>query len=261
MPIPAERILARDAPILRPPAQMATRTILGSRAWVNPFSGVFPGSNPNPDDHAGHAHSGVSHRILAEASDLDTMQNPGATYFAEAQYITPHEFAWCQTHPGQCNMYNNVSFRRFNVFGTTKFYLCVSRIDGADAAGDQSVDRSDDSASSSRRREPMDARSLATRSRIHQPVSGIMNTRFITRISIARFNRSVCHWGCGITVSNPGFHAPLNHPGIAHDGTFGEYGIQQYALDCGSNRRALSWNTETFAQNQNANAIRFGHFV
>ena len=40
-------------------------------------------------------------------SDLNTTQNPGATYFAEAQYVTPHEYAWCQTHPGQCNMYNN----------------------------------------------------------------------------------------------------------------------------------------------------------
>ena len=47
--------------------------------------------------------------------------NPGATYFAEAQYVTPHEYAWCQTHPGQCNMYNNASYRQFSVNGTTDF--------------------------------------------------------------------------------------------------------------------------------------------
>ena len=31
--------------------------------------------------------------------------------------MTPHEYAWCQSHPGQCNMYNNASYRRFNVSG------------------------------------------------------------------------------------------------------------------------------------------------
>ena len=31
--------------------------------------------------------------------------------------------------------------------------------------------------------------------------------------------------GCGVTVSNLGFHAPLNHPGIANDGTLGDAGI------------------------------------
>ena len=56
-----------------------------------------------------------------EGSDLNTTLNPGATYYAEVQYITPHEYAWCQTHPGQCNMYNNASYRQFSVSGTTSF--------------------------------------------------------------------------------------------------------------------------------------------
>ncbi len=56
-----------------------------------------------------------------EGSDLNTALNPGATYYAEVQYLSPHEYAWCQTHPGQCNMYNNASYRRFNVSGTTSF--------------------------------------------------------------------------------------------------------------------------------------------
>ena len=56
-----------------------------------------------------------------EASDLNITLNPGATYYAEVQYISSDEYAWCQTHPGQCNMYNNASYRRFNVNGTTSF--------------------------------------------------------------------------------------------------------------------------------------------
>src|SRR5213593_4709312 len=42
---------------------------IGSRAWVNPFTGAFPS---NADDHSGHNHDGVSHRIRVEVNDLNT---------------------------------------------------------------------------------------------------------------------------------------------------------------------------------------------
>src|SRR6266478_362948 len=87
---------------------------IGSRAWVNPFTGVFPSGANN---HTGHSHTGTSHRVTVATSDLDPSQNPGATYFAEGQYVTPHEYAWCQSNPGQCNMYDNVSHRQFAVSG------------------------------------------------------------------------------------------------------------------------------------------------
>ena len=91
-----------------------SQTGIGSRAWVNPFTGSFPsGAN----DHTGHTHTGTSHRVTVAMSDLDPTQNPGATYFADAQYIAPSEYTWCQSHPGQCNMYNNVSYRQFTVSG------------------------------------------------------------------------------------------------------------------------------------------------
>ena len=96
----------------------ATQTGLGSRAWVNPFTGDYPSTANN---HDSHAHDGVSHRVRVEIDDLNQNLNQGATYFAEAQYVTPHEYAWCEDHPGQCNMYNNVSYRQFTVSGTSNF--------------------------------------------------------------------------------------------------------------------------------------------
>src|SRR5215472_17227953 len=48
---------------------------IGSRAWVNPFTGSFPA---NADDHTGHNHDGVSHRIRVDITDLNTTMNPGA---------------------------------------------------------------------------------------------------------------------------------------------------------------------------------------
>src|SRR6476646_2967492 len=92
-----------------------SQTGIGSRAWVSPFTGVFNGSTAN--NHTGHSHDVTSHRILVDTSDLIPAQNQGALYFAEAEYIVPHEYAWCQSHPGQCNMYNNASYQRYNVSG------------------------------------------------------------------------------------------------------------------------------------------------
>src|SRR6266850_2976849 len=54
---------------------------IGSRAWVNPFTGSFPST---ANDHSGHNHTGTSHRILVEANDLNTTLNQGASYFVEA---------------------------------------------------------------------------------------------------------------------------------------------------------------------------------
>ena len=79
----------------------ASQDQLGSRAWINPFTGAFPST---ANDHTNHTHSGTTHRILVEGSDLNTTMNVGATYYAEAQYVTPHEYTWCQAHPGQCDV-------------------------------------------------------------------------------------------------------------------------------------------------------------
>ena len=69
------------------------QTGIGSRAWVNPFTGAYPSTANN---HSSHAHDGVSHRVRIEVDDLNQNLNQGATYFAEAQYVTPHEYTWCQ---------------------------------------------------------------------------------------------------------------------------------------------------------------------
>src|SRR5207244_8839788 len=97
----------------------ASQTGIGSRAWVNPFTGNYPSTANN---HNGHSHTGTSHRVTVASSDLNPAQNSGAPYFGEAQYVTPHEYSWCQTHPDQCNMYNNASYRQFTVSGSGDNY-------------------------------------------------------------------------------------------------------------------------------------------
>ena len=120
------------------------QTRLGSRAWINPFTGDYPrgdSGSTNPNNHSGHSHNGTSHRVLIAISDLITA---GATYFAEAIYVTPHEYLWCASHHGECNMYNNVSYRRFTPTQTssTTFTFADSGSDRSNEACDQCLDRS-----------------------------------------------------------------------------------------------------------------------
>jgi hypothetical protein len=64
--------------------------------------------------------------------------------------------------------------------------------------------------------------------------------------------------GPGVNISNIGFHAPPQHPGFANDGTFNSQGYSSTPWSVTQDASSITWSTETLAQNQNANAIRFG---
>ena len=145
-----------------------------------------------------------------EASDLDTTMNPGATYYAEAQYVTPHEYAWCQSHPGQCNMYNNASYRRFNVSGTTSFTFSsvgsTVRMTPAVNAWTGATSRAIEPAPG------VDGRAIMAY-KVTGPLGGVYHYEYA--IYNQNLDRAVQSFsvplGSGVTVSNLGFHAPLNH--------------------------------------------------
>ena len=227
---------------------------LGSRAWVNPFTGAYPSTAAN---HTGHTHSGTTHRILVEGSDLNTTLNPGATYYAEAQYVTPHEYAWCQAHAGQCNMYNNASYRRFNVTGTTSFSFSTV---GATVRMTPAINAWTGATINTIEPEPgVDGRAFIAY-KVTNPSAGVWHYEYA--INNQNLDRGIQSFsvplGGGITVSNLGFHAPLNHPGIANDGTQGSAGYSNAPWTSNQTASALGWSSETLAQNANANALRWG---
>ena len=230
------------------------QTGIGSRAWVNPFTGSFPS---NANDHSGHSHDGVSHRIRVEVDDLNQTLNQGATYFAEAQYVTPHEYSWCQTHPGECNMFNNASYRQYLVSGTTNFTFSPL-------------------GNTARMQPAIRAWTGATVNRI-EPDPGNDGIWFMG-FKVTNLSAGVWHYeyalynenldraiqsfsvplGPGVNISNIGFHAPPQEPGWANDGTFNSLGYSSTPWTQTQTANSLTWNCETFAQNQNANAIRWG---
>ena len=235
-------------------SQSAEQGDLGSRAWINPFTGVFPS---NARDHTGHIHSAVSHMMVVETSDLNQTMNPGATYYAELAYVTPDEYAWCQTHPGECNMYNNQSYLRYNVSGTTSFTFSAV---GSAVRMTPAIDAW--TGATTNQIEPVpgvDGRAFIAY-KVTGPVAGVWHYEYA--LYNANLDRGIQSFsvplGCGITLSNLGFHAPPNHPGFPNDGTQGDAGFSNAAWTSNQTTDALSWNTETFAQNQNANAIRWG---
>ena len=229
--------------------------LLGSRAWVNPFTGAFPSTAAN---HNGHAHDGVSHRIRVNIPDLNTTLNAGATYFAEAQYLDPLEYTWCQTHPGQCNMYNNATYHQFLVNGTTSFFTfspvgqavrmepAIKGWTGA-TVNQQEPDHGNDGI-------------WFMGYKVTNPTTGVYHYEYA--LYNQNLDRSIQSFsvplGAGANLSNIGFHAPPQEPGWANDGTFNNQGYSSMPWTVTQNATSVTWNTETFGQNQNANAIRFG---
>jgi hypothetical protein len=227
---------------------------LGSRAFVNPFTGAYPST---ARDHTGHTHNGTSHRILVEAADLNTTMNPGATYYAEAQYVTPHEYAWCQAHAGQCNMYNNASYRRFSVTGTTSFTFGAA---GSTVRTTPAINAWTGATINTIEPEPgVDGRGFIAY-KVTGPVAGVWHYEYA--INNQNLDRGIQSFslplGCAAAVSNVGFHAPLNPPAFANDGTQNSAGYSNTPWTVNQTTSALSWSSETFAQNQNANALRWG---
>ncbi|MGC1321632.1 MAG: hypothetical protein WA849_05590, partial [Candidatus Udaeobacter sp.] len=229
---------------------------IGSRAWVNPFTGSFPSTANN---HSGHSHDGVSHRIRVEASDLNTTQNPGATYFGEAAYISPHEYTWCQSHPDQCNMFNNVSYRNFSVSGTTSFTFtplantvrmqpAIQAWAGTGATVNQFEP------------DPGNDGIFFVGYNVTNPSTGVWHYEFA--IYDENLDRAIQSFsvplGPGVNVSNIGFHAPPQEPAWANDGTFNNLGYSSTPWNVTQGSSSITWSTETFATNQNANAIRWG---
>jgi hypothetical protein len=231
---------------------------IGSRAWVNPFTGSFPST---ANDHTGHSHDGVSHRILTNMSDLVPAQNPGSTYYGEAAYISPHEYTWCQSNPTECNMFNNYSYKKFTVSGgPTNFVFNQA---GNTVRMQPAIQAWVDTGATIVEVEPDPGNDgkFFVGYKVTGPTDGVWHYEYaVFNMNLDRAIQSfqVSFGGFPAPVSNFDFHAPPQHPGWAHDGTLGDSGFSSTPWDVIEDTSSITWRTETFATNQNANAIRWG---
>jgi hypothetical protein len=227
---------------------------IGSRAWVNPFTGDFPS---NANDHSGHHHDGVSHRVRVEVDDLNQSLNQGAIYFAEAQYVAPSEYTWCQAHPTECNMSNNASYREYSVSGTSNFSFSpvgntVRMLAAIWAWTGATVNRQEP--------DPGNDGFWFMGYKVTNPSAGVWHYEYaLYNMNLDRAIQSFSvPLASGVNISNIGFHAPPQEPGWSNDGTLNNQGYSSTPWTVTQTTDSITWNTETFAQNQNANAIRWG---
>jgi hypothetical protein len=233
---------------------------IGSRAWINPFTGNFPSGNV-ANDHSGHVHNAVSHRILVETSDLMPNGNPGATYFGEAAYISPHEYTWCQSHPGECNMFNNFSYRQFAVSGGPSFFSFTPATSTVRMQPAIEAWAGRGATVNPIEPDPGNDGIFFVGYKITGPTAGLWHYEYaIFNMNLDRAIQSfeVVFPVFQPSLTNVGFHAPPQHPGWAHDGTEGDGGYSSTPWSFNETSYSATWNCETFSQNQNANAIRWG---
>jgi hypothetical protein len=235
----------------------ASQDSIGSRAWVNPFTGSFPSGANN---HTGHNHTGTSHRVTTATSDLDPSLNPGATYFAEAQYVTPHEYSWCQSHPGECNMYNNASYREFTVHGgPTNFTFSGV---GSTVRMQPAIMAWTGATVSQAEPDPGNDGIVFVGYKVTGPNAGLWHYEYA--IYNQNLDRGIQSFEVIFPLFPPflltdiEFHAPPQEPGWPNDGTFNNQGYSSTPWTVTQAPNSITWNCETFAQNQNANAIRWG---
>ena len=154
-------------------------------------------------------------------------------------------------------MYNNASYKRYNVTGTTSFTFSAvgSAVRMTPATGAWT-------GATSATVEPapgVDGRAFVVY-KVTGPVAGLWHYEYA--IHNQNLDRSIQSFsvplGSGITLSNIEFHAPPNHPGFPNDGTVGNTGFSNAAWTPSQTASEMSWSTETLAQNPNANAIRYG---
>jgi hypothetical protein len=222
---------------------------LGPRSHVNASTGFYPWPFTNPG--AGYmvppaAEAVFGRRLVVRNDDLNPALNAGARYFAEAQYVTGDEPAWGNNH-------NNVSYRRANVTGSgTNFNIAFAAptvrqnpavyawrdvIDSGVQIQEQII-RNDGSMI------------------VANNVTTLADGRFAYEYAIfnntsdraaGSFSVPVCD---GATITDVGFTDVSYHSGEPQNST-------DWVVEIGNGR--VTWRTaETFAQNPNANALRWG---
>jgi hypothetical protein len=219
---------------------------LKGRGPINPTTGVFSGTYTDPTPPAGLPTS-LRERVMVRRADLDPAQNAGATYVAECAYIHQQDAA-------SGNATNNASYRMVTVgatWSTTQGYPLtltgptVQQLPAifawqASAPNDVGVKSYDVIG---------DGRFLLGYRVID---NGNGTWRYEYAIQNLNSDRSGQSFSVpipnGVTVSNIGFKDINYHSGEPFantDWTSSVSGGQ------------ITWQTQTYAANQNANALRF----
>lgn len=243
--------------------------IMGPRSAVHPYTGQMPGGgdlgsgggcevNYSAANHIGHNHdpdppggssAGISHRLQIPDVDLMPAQNPGARYFCEGQYVAPGEYRLAN---GSQN--NNVAYHELDVTGPDEEGMFFFEDVGNTFSESPAVDAWLGAGQSVIEPAPL-ADGLG---RLACEVTDLGGGTWHYEYALYNMNMGQAMGVFsvpappGVTITNVGFHAPLNH---APEANADNYSNDPWTTSVAGD--AVTWTTDTFDQDPLANAVRY----
>lgn len=221
--------------------QNGSQATMGARSEVNPFTGVFPFPFTLAWNQTGDA---IYKRIQVRNADVDPALNAGATYFAEALYVAPDDAA-------AGNAGNNASWRRLVVQSQTEggWNLALVGTTRQKRCAVQAWKEFDPSVNLVAIDVPGDGQ-LITGSLVTDLGGGWWRYEYaVQNLNCHRgVRRFVAPFGGGVSVRNVEFAGVAHHSGEVYD-----TGAWSGVVAGG-----VTWSVSTYAQNPNANALRWG---
>jgi hypothetical protein len=218
-----------------------TQTQLGPKSSVNPFTGSFPQNHATPGGGA------IAGRLQVHTTDLTPSQNPGALYFVEGQHVAADDAA-------AGNWANNASYRQ--VWVTGPYNLTFANPAGGTSVTAQMVPAiqawqdQDASVFLNAVDIPNDGRIFVARK-----ATALGGGQWHYELAVQNLNSDRAVGGLlvllptGAIATNLGFHDVDYHSGEVYSGT-----DWTPAVTAAGPR----WDTQDYAANPNANALRWG---
>jgi len=213
---------------------------LGPRAEVNATTGFYP------YPFGGAPYNGaLARRLQVHDNDLEPAVNANSLYFAEIQYVTPDDAA-------AGNQNNNASYRRFTINEqvANEFDAVVTGPTARQMPAIQAWGQADPFVTIVNIDVPDDRRLILG----YRAAPGVNNTwEYEYAIQNLNSHRSVGAFivpvPAGIALTRIGFHDVHDHSGSP-------YSTADWATSNVDGK--LTWATETYRTNPNANALRWG---
>ena len=219
-----------------------TQSECGPRYVVSAHTGFFP----YPTTHPTGTNVG---RIQVETADLEPSDPAGTRFFGSAQYVTPDDAA-------AGNQDNNVSYREITVTGSgTAWDFGLTGTTQRELPAIEAWSTCETGVTTQHVRVPNEGL-LILGYKATDLGGGLFHYEYAlynmnSDVAVGSFSIPIPY---GVTVTNVGFHD------VAHRGGDGLGGVDQDGTDwvATSSNGLLTWSTDSFASNPNANAIRWG---
>jgi hypothetical protein len=229
------------------------QALLGPRSEVNATTGAYPVPHGTPTGT-----TLIDGRLQVKFSDVDPALNVGAQYFVDAHYVTADDATW--TGGGRHgDGLNNCTWRKIDMSNPLAIFIHfagnAARFEpGIDAW--QAVDPTVTISNADYEDGAITAR-FVVGGKVSPNADGTFNYEYaVYNINSDRSGGSFSvPLPAGAVVSNIGFHGVFSHSGEPFENTAAN--PADWRATVTSN--AITWTpTHTFAQNVNANALRWG---